>query len=128
MRDVYRAGQITSSTGVYGVLSAEPISDNLIASLNGTTRDAGLDAVWLPFRVSEASGDGPAKVVKAFRSLGIGGYLVEGSARSTAGASLEIVSSSDRSGRVNVIRLVDGRTVGDWSERPEDAFSLITRR
>ena len=128
MRDVYRAGQITSSTGVYGVLSAEEISDSLIASLNCKTRDAGLDAVWLPFRMAEAKGDGPAEVVEAFRSLGIGGYLVEGSARSTAGESLDIVSSSDGAGRVNVIRLVDGRTFGDWSQGPEDAFSLITRR
>ena len=128
MRNVYRAKQIASSTAVYGVLSTEVISDSLIASLNNAARDAGMDAVWLPFRAPEASGEGPAEVVHAFRSLGVAGYLVEGSARATAGAALDLISSSDRTGRVNVIRIVDRQTVGDWSDTPEGAFSLIAGR
>ena len=125
MRSVYRAKEIGPSTAIYGVLSAEGISDSLIALLNNKTRDAGLDAVWLPFQESVGSGVGPAEVIQAFRGLGVAGYLVEGSARSAVGASLDAVSSSDRAGRVNVIREINGQTVGEWSDTPEGAFSLI---
>lgn len=125
MRNIYRAKQIRASTAVYGVLSNEPVSDSLIASLNGTTRDAGLDAVWLPFYAPESDGEDPGCVVGAFRSLGVAGYLVEGSIQATAAIGLDVISSSDRTGRINVIQMIDGRSIGHWSDTPEGAFSLI---
>ena len=126
MRNVYRAKQIGASTAVYGVLSNEPVSDSLVLALNRASRDAGLDAVWLPFLASEANGDTPADVVQAFHNLGVSGYLVEGSAQATAGASLDGGGSSDRTGRVNVIMVIDGWTIGEWADTPAEAFSLIT--
>ena len=128
MRNVYRAKKIGAETAVYGVLSARHISDSLVSGLNSATRDAGLDAIWLPFVASEARDDDPADVIRAFRSLGVAGYVVEGSAQASAGASLDAISSSNSAGGINVIRIVDGRTIGEWSDAPEEAFWLVIGR
>jgi 3-dehydroquinate dehydratase/shikimate dehydrogenase len=51
MRDVYRVDSITESTAIYGVI-ADPVAHSLSPAVhNAALADAGIDAVYLPFRV-----------------------------------------------------------------------------
>ena len=83
MRDVYRAERIGPQTAIYGVLSTESVSDERLSSLNAATREAGLDAVWVPLVASGGGSASPADVLRAFRKLNVGGYIVDEPAQAT---------------------------------------------
>lgn len=51
MRDVYRVDAIGENTAIYGVI-ADPVAHSLSPAVhNAALADAGIDAVYLPFRV-----------------------------------------------------------------------------
>ncbi len=61
MRDVYRYDSITPATKIYGVV-ADPVAHSLSPAVhNAALHDAGIDAVYLPFRV-------PAEQIDEFLS------------------------------------------------------------
>lgn len=126
MRQVYRAGDIGAKTTVYGIISSAKVSDSLLSKLNSATRDTGLNAVWLPFQVSEADVDDPTRIVQEYRSTGAAGYIVDESIHIEAGSELDAVLSSGSDGRINVIRIINDRIVGEWLATLSEAFSLIT--
>ena len=128
MRDIYQAERIGARTETYGVLSAERVPNERLSSLNRAAREAGVDGVWVPFVASSANGDSPADVLTAFRRLGVAGYIVAESAQEAMSDAVDSIASPGPDGRINVIRLVDGRLVGDWKAEPAAAFSLITGR
>jgi 3-dehydroquinate dehydratase/shikimate dehydrogenase len=126
MREVFHAENIGPDTAVYGVLSVESVPDALLASLNRATREAALDAVWVPFVAPGLSCDSPGEVIGAYRSLAVAGYLVAESAQKAVGDALDDVESEGHEGRISLIRLADERLIGEWMPSVPDAFSRIT--
>ena len=126
MHEVYHADKIDGQTAIYGVLSAESPSDELLASLNLTTREAGIHGVWVPFVASARDGDEPSDVLRAYGQLGVKGYLVLESARRTVLPALDATESRGPNGEVSVVRRVDGRLVGSWAPSIADAFGSIS--
>jgi 3-dehydroquinate dehydratase/shikimate dehydrogenase len=126
MHDVFHADKIDGQTAIFGVLSAESPPDELLASLNLTTREAGMNGVWVPFVAGGRDGDDPADVLRAYRQLGVSGYLILESARRAVLSALDAVESRGPRGDVNVVRSVDEGLVGSWASSIEDAFGSIT--
>lgn len=126
MREVYQAEKIDRETAIFGVLGAEAISDERLATLNRATREAGVNGVWVPFVASEKAGDDPVAVARAYRRLGVAGYLVRESAQLAVRPALDRVESGGPAGQVNVIRAVGTYLVGSWVPALPDAFAAIT--
>jgi len=126
MREVYQADKIGAQTAIYGVLSAEGVPDALLASLNAATRGAGLDGVWVPFVAPGQCGDGPAEVLRAYRGLGVAGYVVAESAQRAALPALDDVALAGPGDRISAVYVANGRLVGTWAPTLSDALALIT--
>jgi 3-dehydroquinate dehydratase / shikimate dehydrogenase len=83
LRDVYHYPRIDADTGVYGVLG-DPVAHSLGPLVhNQTLRSAGLNAVYLPFRVPR--GD-LAGFLKSFEQIPVLGYSVTIPHKETAAA------------------------------------------
>ena len=128
MRDVYRAERIGPQTAIYGVLSTESVSDERLSSLNAATREAGLDAVWVPLVASGGGSASPADVLRAFRKLNVGGYIVDEPAQATLRGALDDIASAGPGGRVNVVTYTEGQLIGQWASGLQEAFYLVTGR
>ena len=126
MREVYCAENIGSDTSVYGVLSDKSVPEGLLTSLNSATREAGLDAVWVPFIVPGSKNDSLADVINSYRFLPVAGYLVSESHHKVVSNALDDIESEGCGERINLIRLVNDQLVGGWMPSVQDAFSHIT--
>lgn len=126
MHEVYHAEKIDGQTAIFGVLGREAASDEMLAALNRGTRDAGVNAVWVPFDLSGPNENEPADVVRAYRQLPVEAYFVLESARQAVFPALDEVVSRGPSGDVNVIRPAADRLIGSWSPSLTDAFESIT--
>jgi 3-dehydroquinate dehydratase/shikimate dehydrogenase len=108
LRELYRFGRITSRTDVYGLVGS-PVAHSVSPWMhNAAFEAAGLDAVYLPFRPTDADD-----------------FLAFASALGVKGASVTIpfkvalfdrVDEPDpvsrRVGAINTLRAVDGRLIG----------------
>ena len=112
---------------VFGVLSAEPVACEPVASLNAATRDAGVDGVWVPMPALY-DGESPADVVRAFRRIAVAGYAVVGAAQAAVRPALDRVESSGPAGRIDAIRLDGEALVGAWTGGLQASFTLLTGR
>jgi len=128
MHEVYHAEKIDGQTAIFGILGREAASNEMLADLNRETREAGLNAVWVPFAASGSDDDGLADVVRAYRRLGVDAYVVLESARQAVIPALDELVSRGPDGQVNVIQRADDRLIGSWSPSLSDAFESITGR
>jgi len=111
---LYGFRRIGPATRVYGVI-ANPVAHSMSPAIhNAAFQHAGLDAVYLPFRV-----DSPADFIPAFRELPVEGYSVTIPHKETVIPLLdEVEPLARRIGAVNTIVRRDGRLCGsntDWS-------------
>lgn len=126
MKNIYHVDRIGVETTILGVLSQVPVPEMVLSGLNTETVESGLDAVWVPFVTSGTDTTSPGDTVQAYRRLGVRGYIVEESAQLDLGDILEDIESVGPQGRINVIRQINGRLIGQWATSPQEAFSLIT--
>lgn len=113
LRDVYLVNRLRPTTLAYGILSAEPVADELVSELNGTTRASGRDAVWLPLLAAAGPAEA-AGALAAFRRHNFAGYLVDEAIGREVIGSLDEVDLPPGSRDVNVIWRSDGRLIGGW--------------
>ena len=126
MRDVYHAQSIGPETRIFGLLDTAQPSDSLLRSLNVETRRAGIDGVWVPFKVPADGDVSPADVIAAYRRLDVQGYLVEESLQSQVTDALDEIASGHPANRVNVItREDDAGLVGSWEQGHRSYQSVV---
>ena len=71
MRDLYRYHRIGRNTAIYGVI-ANPVAHSMSPAIhNAAFEKAGIDAVYVPFKVDE-----PVAFVSAFEAIDVQGYSV----------------------------------------------------
>jgi len=125
MRDVYQADKIDGRTATYAVLGREAASDDTLAALNRATREADVNAIWVPFAVGSA--EDPAVIVRSFGRFGVDAAFVLESARQAIVPALDGVESGGPNGEVSVVRRLGDRFLGSWSPSALDALAAINR-
>jgi 3-dehydroquinate dehydratase/shikimate dehydrogenase len=104
----YRFRKIHPGTGVYGVI-ANPVSHSMSPHIhNAAFEERGIDAVYVPFLVSDVT-----EFLAAFRRIGVSGYSITIPHKEASVRSLDHVDGlAARIGAVNTIVNRDGRLYG----------------
>jgi len=115
LRGIYRYKEIGSETTVYGVIG-NPVAHSMSpAILNAAFREAGLDAVYVPFKVE---GDA-VEFTAAFREIDVRGYSVTiPHKRAIMAAMDELDEVAEKVGAVNTVVNREGRLFGTNTDVP----------
>ncbi len=108
MLGMYRLPQIGAGTEVYGVV-ADPVAHSMSPAIhNASFAERGMDAVYLPFKVTD-----PAGFLDAFTPYDLRGLSVTiPHKEAMCGLMDEVDELSARIGAVNTVALREGRRVG----------------
>ena len=121
LRSLYHYKQITAETAVYGVIG-NPIAHSLSPHIhNAAFRQAGLDAVYLPFLVDDV-----VQFVRAFREVPVSGYSVTIPHKVGVMEALDEVAPAAREiGAVNTVVRRAGRLLGSNTDCPAAVEALL---
>ncbi len=108
LRELYHYESIGTDTEIYGVIG-NPVAHSLSPAIhNAAFQEAGIDAVYLPFKVADVGA-----FVRGFRALDVRGYSVTIPHKSRIVQELdEIGPLSRRIGAVNTVINRDGKLLG----------------
>jgi len=108
LRTLYRYHQVSPDTAVYGVI-ANPVAHSMSPAIhNAAFNAAGIDAVYLPFKVDDVG-----LFVKAFKEIDVQGYSVTIPHKESIMAVLDEIDPVAASiGAVNTVVNRNGRLLG----------------
>jgi 3-dehydroquinate dehydratase/shikimate dehydrogenase len=122
LHSLYRYRQISARTAVFGVIG-NPIGHSLSPHIhNAAFRQAGLDAVYLPFLVDDV-----VKFVQGFTAIPVAGYSVTLPHKVAVMSALDEVEPMAREiGAVNTVVSRDGRLFGSNTDCAAAVGALVS--
>jgi len=121
LRDMYGYHRIGPGTAIYGLIG-DPIAHSMSpAVMNAAFRHAGVDAVYVPFRVQRDV----VGFVKAYREMDVSGYSVTIPHKETVLPAMDDVDEVvKRVGALNTVMYRGGRLVGTNTDVPAALAAL----
>ena len=125
MRNVYHVANIDASTKIFGVLSNQQISEELLHTLNVATLKSKINGVWIPF-VASGRRCSVTDVIRSFDVLGVAGYVVDESAHKDISELANDSEVIDWDDAANTVIVNDGGLIGEKTLNLQQSFSTIT--